>query len=111
MFIDNEDTRPRVVVIGGPNGAGKTTVAQELIPRHFDIGRFVNADVIAKGLSYFDPDGVALKASRVMLEWLHESAEERVHFAFETTLASRTLEPWLRSIKAEGYEFHLGSES
>lgn len=50
MFIDNEDTRPRVVVIGGPNGAGKTTVAQELIPRHFDIGRFVNADVIAKGL-------------------------------------------------------------
>ena len=107
MFIDNENAKPRVVVMGGPNGAGKTTIAQDLIPNHYKIGRFVNADVIARGLSMFDPDSVALRASRIMLDWLHESARERVDFAFESTLASRTLEPWLRSIKEEGYEFHL----
>jgi hypothetical protein len=54
------------------------------------VDEFVNADVIAQGLSAFDPEGAAIAAGRVMLRRLHELAEQRVNFAFETTLANRT---------------------
>ena len=42
-----------------------------------------------------------------MLARLHELAEQRVSFAFETTLASRSFAPWLRDLKTSGYEVHL----
>lgn len=102
-----EFKQPQVVVIGGPNGAGKTTIASEMIQRDFGIRHFVNADIIARGLSMFDPDSVALLAGQVMLERLIQLAAERSDFAFETTLASRTFAPRLRSLIEDGYEFHL----
>jgi len=69
---------------------------------------FVNADVIAKGLSEFDPEGVALSAGKIMLTRLRELAAMKARFAFETTLASRTFAPWIRNLMLiNGYTFHL----
>lgn len=68
---------------------------------------FVNADVIAQGLSAFNAQSVALAAGRLMLDRLNELAASRSSFAFETTLASRSFVPWLREHHARGYESHL----
>jgi predicted ABC-type ATPase len=68
---------------------------------------FVNADVIAQGLAGFDPDSAAIEASRIMLERLHTLAEQRVDFAFETTLAGRTQAGWLNTLRQTGYSVHL----
>jgi hypothetical protein len=96
-----------VVVIGGPNGAGKTTISQEVLAHTIGIQEFVNADVIARGLSGFNPERAAIAAGRVMLTRLRELAGQRGNFAFESTLASRTFAPWLKSLKADGYEVHI----
>lgn len=98
---------PRVVVLGGPNGAGKSTVAPRILRQGLQVDEFVNADVIARGLSARDPESVAFSAGRMMLERIRKLAEEKVDFAFETTLASRTFAPWLRRWIEDGYEFHL----
>lgn len=98
---------PKVVVIAGPNGAGKTTVAEDIVGRVFGIPEFVNADVIAQGLSGFSPDAVAVRAGRIMLGRLKELAAAGQDFAFETTLASRSFAPMLRSWQAHGYECQL----
>ena len=84
------DLRPSVVILAGPNGAGKSTVAPALLHGTLAVNEFVDADVIARGLSAFDPESVAIAAGRVMLARLRELAGQRVSFAFETTLASRT---------------------
>jgi len=99
--------RPSIVVIAGPNGAGKSTAAPALLRGALHVGEFVNADVIARGLSEFDPDSVAITAGRIMLRRLDELASKRVSFAFETTLASRHFAPWIARRKSEGYRFHL----
>lgn len=101
-----ESDRPKVVVIGGPNGAGKTTIAREFLPQ-FGIRTFVNADIIAQGLSMFDSENVAIQAGRVMLARLNELAEERADFAFETTLASRSFATRLSAMIEAEYDFHL----
>jgi predicted ABC-type ATPase len=61
------DEGPLLRIIAGPNGSGKTTFAREFLPRFADIKRFINADLIAAGLSPFDPDAAALTAGRLML--------------------------------------------
>ena len=96
-----------VVVIGGPNGAGKTTISKRVLSETIGVPEFVNADVIARGLSGFNPEHAAIAAGRVMLTRVRELAASRANFAFESTLASRTFAPWLSSLKKEGYEFHL----
>lgn len=101
------EPRPSVVVLAGPNGAGKSTVAPALLHDAFGIDEFVNADVIARGLSAFDPDRAAITAGRVMLTRLRELAGQRATFAFETTLASRSFAPWLRDLRVSGYDLHL----
>ncbi len=84
------EKNPHVIVIAGPNGAGKSTTAPMLLKGTLGVTEFVNADVIAQGLSAFQPESAAFHAGRVMLERLHFLAKERVDFAFETTLASRS---------------------
>ncbi len=91
-----------MVVLAGPNGAGKSTVAEEVVRAHLGIVTFVNADVIARGLSGFAPGAVDLAAGRIMLARLGELASARADFAFETTLASRTFGPWLTALRATG---------
>ena len=80
---------PEVIVIAGPNGAGKSTLAPALLRDTLHVLGYVNADTIAEGLSAFAPEDASFDAGRVMLGRLHELAQERRSFAFETTLASR----------------------
>ncbi len=98
---------PNVVLLAGPNGAGKSTTATSLLREELAVEEFVNADVIAQGLSAFAPESVAIDAGRLMLARLRELALSRASFAFETTLASRTFAAWLRELIGEGYKFHL----
>jgi predicted ABC-type ATPase len=98
---------PTIIIIGGPNGAGKTTVSREVLAETLGITEFVNADTIAAGLSGFDPERAAFAAGRIMLQRLHELADARTTFAFESTLASRTFAPWLKRLKRRRYEVHL----
>jgi len=99
--------RPHCFVIAGPNGAGKSTAAPALLRDLLGVAEYVNADLIAQGLSAFDAQSVAFQAGRVMLQRLHQLAAGRRHFAFETTLATRGYLPWLRSLQADGYAFAL----
>ncbi len=71
------------------------------------VTEFVNADLIAQGLSAFKPEMTAFQAGRIMLERLHYLAKKRVDFAFETTLASKTFAPWIAKLRETGYVFHL----
>jgi predicted ABC-type ATPase len=99
---------PNVVVIAGSNGAGKSTAAPLLIGGRLGIVEFVNADVIAAGLSAFAPERVAMEAGRIMLRRLDELAAAGADFAFETTLASRSFAPWIARLRRErDYRFHL----
>lgn len=98
---------PQIVVLGGPNGAGKTTAAQSLLRGALHVAHFVNADIVARGLSGFDPDSAAVLAARVMLERMEKLASSKESFAFESTLAGRTLAPWLSRRIAEGYSVQL----
>jgi predicted ABC-type ATPase len=98
---------PNLIAIAGPNGAGKTTAASALLVGALGVQEFVNADTIAKGLSAFRPEGVAIEAGRIMLQRLHHLTAQRANVAFETTLASRSFAPWIKGLAATGYSFHL----
>lgn len=98
---------PIVVVLGGPNGAGKSTAAPRLLKGALGVVEFLNADLIARGLSPFDPDSAALAASEVMLRRMDDLADKGISFGLETTLAARSLAPRLRKLLTLGYEFHL----
>ena len=90
------EIQPRVLIIAGPNGAGKTTFAREFLPNEAECLVFVNADLIAAGLSPFAPESASIQAGRLMLQELERHAAARISFAFETTLSGRG---YLRSIK------------
>src|SRR3970040_3036974 len=96
-----------IIIIAGPNVAGKSTTAPSLLQGTLGVKEFVNADVIAQGLSAFQPETAAFHAGRIMLERLHYLAKERVDFAFETTLASRSFAPWIAKLEQSGYTFHM----
>jgi predicted ABC-type ATPase len=98
---------PSIIVLAGPNGAGKSTAAPWLLQDLLGVGEFVNADVIARGLSAFEPERAAIAAGRIMLARLKELGDRKVSFAFETTLASRSFAPRIASLQQSGYEFHL----
>ena len=99
--------QPNVIVLAGPNGAGKSTAAPSVLNRALGVVEFVNADVIALGLSAFRPESVAFAAGRIMLRRLDELLSKRSDFALETTLASQGLEKRLRCALDVGYQFHL----
>ena len=102
-----QQSSPRVIVLGGPNGAGKTSSSRKLLAETLKVLPYVNADVIAQGLSGFAPESVAWEASRIMLERLHALANRRETFALETTLAGRSYFQWLRSLRESGYQVNL----
>ena len=102
-----EKARPHLYIIAGPNGAGKTTFARQFLPRYADCREFVNADLIASGLSPFAPETAAFRAGRLMLEQIRTLGQRGVDFGFETTLAGTTYLPLLRRLKAKGYAIHL----
>jgi predicted ABC-type ATPase len=98
---------PTVYVIAGPNGAGKTTFAREFLPDIAHCREFVNADLIAAGLSPFAPDSQAMRAGRLVLTRIRELSENRKDFSFETTLSGRTYAPLLAAMRANGYRVTL----
>ncbi len=98
---------PKIVIIAGPNGAGKTTFAREFLPHEANCPDFINADLIAAGLSPFRPELVALRAGRLMLEEIHEKVRNNKSFAFETTLSGRTYVKLLRECHNKGYHILL----
>lgn len=99
--------KPQVYIIAGPNGSGKTTFATEFLPNYAECPTFINADTIARGLSGFSPDAVALKAGRILLEQIESYASRKINFAFETTLSGMTYLSRFKDLKKEGYAIHL----
>jgi predicted ABC-type ATPase len=98
---------PRLVIIAGPNGAGKSTIANRVLTDAAAVTEFVNADTIARGLSAFEPERVAVQAGRIMLQRLKELAQSRANFAFESTLATRSFAPWISELVKIGYAVEL----
>ena len=98
---------PTLYIIAGPNGAGKTTASYTLLPEVLHCDEFVNADDIAKGLSPFNPEGVAIEAGRIMLTRIKHLLLENKTFAFETTLATRSYVGLIEEAKVKGYEIEL----
>jgi predicted ABC-type ATPase len=96
-----------VYIIAGPNGSGKTTFAREFLPAYAKCPHFVNADLIAQGLSPFAPQLSALKAGKLVLEQIHELAKKNVDFGFETTLSGKTYLNYLLFLKKQGYHLHV----
>lgn len=94
-------------IIAGCNGAGKTTASFTILPEIIDCKEFVNADEIAKGLSPFQPEKVALEAGRIMLNRINELIENEETFAFETTLATKSHILKVRKAKHKGYSIIL----
>ncbi len=99
--------QPRCFLIAGPNGAGKTTFAREFLPKDAGVVHFVNADLIAGGLSPLRPELAALAAGRLVLAELDRLAHARVDFAFESTLSGLLFAVRLKRWKAAGYWIHL----
>ena len=98
---------PNLYIIAGPNGAGKTTAAYNLLPEVLHCQNFVNADEIARGLSPFAPETVPIQAGRIMLQRIEELLPQKVDFAIETTLATRSYVHLVRRAQALGYKVHL----
>jgi predicted ABC-type ATPase len=96
-----------VYLIAGPNGAGKTTFAREFLPEYVRCREFLNADLLAAGLSPFNPDTVAIRAGRLLLARIKELSERGIDFGFETTLAGKTYAGMLERMKSQRYAIHL----
>ena len=98
---------PNLYVIAGPNGAGKTTFAKQFLHNYAECREFVNADLIADGLSPFSPESAAILAGRLMLERIKELANQRKDFGFETTLSGKACAGFLKDSKKIGYRIHI----
>jgi predicted ABC-type ATPase len=97
----------RLLIIAGPNGAGKTTFAQEFLPGEAECLHFVNADLIAAGLSPFSPEAAAVQAGRIMLAQIHQHVLREEGFAFETTLSGRIYSRLIPEWQGRGYTIKL----
>ena len=94
---------PTIYVIAGPNGVGKTTFAERYLPDEAKQLEFVNADLIARGLSPFDPDAVAMDAGRIALGRIRQLIADKAGFTWETTMSGRSAAVWLREAKVAGF--------
>lgn len=94
---------PKLYIIAGCNGAGKTTASYTVLPEMLGCKEFVNADEIAKGLSPFNPESVAIEAGRLMLQRMDDLLSEGSDFAFETTLSTRSYVKFIERAQAKGY--------
>jgi predicted ABC-type ATPase len=97
----------KIVIIAGPNGSGKTTFAEQFLPREAGCPHFINADLIARGLSPFAPERVALEAGKIMLGQMARRVHRGESFAFETTLSGRNYARHIRRWRQSGYNVKL----
>ena len=93
---------PNLYIIAGCNGAGKTTASMTILPDILNCQEFVNADEIARGLSPFQPEKVAIEAGRIMLNRMNHLLEHGEDFAIETTLAIRSYVDFIRRAREKG---------
>ena len=98
-----ETNKLHLYIIAGCNGAGKTTASFTVLPEMLGCNEFVNADEIAKGLSPFNPEGVAIQAGRLMIDRIIHLLKEGETFAFETTLATRSYVNLIQRAQRRGY--------
>jgi predicted ABC-type ATPase len=98
---------PRCIIIAGPNGAGKTTFAREFLPKDAGVVHFVNADLLAAGLSPFRPELAVFKAGKLFLGELERLAKARQDFAFESTLSGLTYLSRIKRWKVAGYQIEI----
>ena len=96
-------TPPKIIIIAGPNGAGKTTFAREFLPQEAGCPVFVNADLIAAGLSPFAPERAAIQAGRLTLQAIAQHVAQRESFAFETTLSGKAYARQIPQWRQLGY--------
>jgi predicted ABC-type ATPase len=94
---------PNLYIIAGCNGAGKTTAAYTILPEMLQCIPFVNADEIARGLSPFQPEAVAIHAGRIMLQRIDELIAHAQDFSFETTLSSKSYIQTIKRVAAGGH--------
>ena len=94
-------------IISGCNGAGKTTASYTVLPEVLDCQEFVNADEIARGLSPFNPESVAIEAGRLMLQRIQELLKEEKTFSIETTLSTKSYKNLVQEAHAKGYKVKL----
>jgi predicted ABC-type ATPase len=88
--------KKKILIVAGPNGVGKTTFARSFLQAEAECLRFINADLIASGLSPFAPEAQAVRAGRIMLEEIFQCVDNGESFAIETTLSG------------QGYRRHIG---
>lgn len=98
---------PRALIIAGPNGAGKTTFAREYLPNEAQVLQFINADLIAQGISPFAPSSAEVLAGRIMIQRIQEMVAEGTDFAIETTLSGNWLVKHILEWKANGFTVEL----
>ena len=94
-------------IISGPNGAGKTTASYTVLPKILQCKEFVNADEIARGLSPFNPQSVAIEAGRLMLKRISELLQRNESFSIETTLSTRSYFRLVEKAHSQGYDVTL----
>ena len=94
-------------VIAGSNGSGKTTFAKTFLPEYAKCDRFINADLIAAGLSPFSPQQVAIKSGKLVLEQIREYSASGVDFGFETTMSGVTYLKYFKMLKEKGYKISI----
>ena len=99
--------KPDCIIIAGPNGAGKTTFAREFLPREAGCPIYVNADLIAAGLSPFAPGLADVRAGQVMLEEIASHVRRCESFAFETTLSGRIYARMIPGWRERGFRVKL----
>jgi len=98
---------PNLYIISGCNGAGKTTASYTILPEILHCSEFINADNIAAELSPLNPESVAIESGRKMLERIEELVQERVDFAIETTLSTRSYVSLIKEVQKAGYKVNL----
>src|SRR5258705_9081446 len=99
--------KPKILIIAGPNGAGKTTFAREFLTREADCPGFINADLIAQGLSPFAQEQAAIASGRIMVQMIRDKIRRRESFAFETTLSGRNYARHIPRWRRSGYHVTL----
>lgn len=98
---------PLCYIIAGPNGAGKTIFARKFLPEYVKCLNFINADLIAGGISPFAPEKAAIQAGRIMIERIRNLSQKKQEFGFETTLSGRSYVNILQDLKEKGYRLNL----
>jgi predicted ABC-type ATPase len=101
------DRQKKILIIAGPNGADKTTFATEFLPKEAECPNFINADLIAAGISPFRPEASSIQAAKMMLEMMRRYVERGESFSLETTLSGKNYGKLIPEWQKKGYKIKL----